>query len=181
MFEEFNDVQPAQKGDYLNPGEYLAEIETVKHTESRQSGTGFAVRFRILQTNNETDHPVDSRADFFRQLSKAKYPDANMADVVAFFFGLAGADPKTRPFPIRTSAIMQSACSAENPLRGLTVRIKAWKKDGKDWTNYSFSCVDPSAFARVCGASAPPAAPAAEDVPCPPGFRRLPDGSYRPI
>jgi hypothetical protein len=112
-------------GVYLEPGEYLLEIETLKSVKTRSKGPMFVADFKVLESTNET-RPAGTRANY-TVLTDLDWGPANLKE---FLVAASGLDPfspadATKVAAENWDAMLEAAISDAQPYKGLKIRSLA--------------------------------------------------------
>lgn len=95
-FGGIGETEIYERGVYLSPGgSYELEVMNILLKDTRKSGLGFIVEFRILQAKGEgeSEHAPGSKATWFQKMTD---PDVALPTVKSFMIALMQVDMKDK-------------------------------------------------------------------------------------
>lgn len=148
VFQNINKVKSTQGGNYVEPGNYLFEIQRCKEQDSQANSSVkfFVAELKVLeaqQTNDDVKpNGVGTEPSWLVQLTGTKYPDLALGNVKAFLHAAYGAlAAKEGEEPPEEDEIGEDAAelaiSEENPLAGVRITGKAFYKKTREGNNFT--------------------------------------------
>lgn len=153
VFAGIEQARTSDKLPYIQPGNYLLEVESIKLVDSRTKGAIFCAEFKVLDAKGEGANPIGSRCS---HLIVINGNDSALGNIKSFVQALTGDTNITK-------AMVDALVGPENPAAGETVRAEAFltkTKRGTDFTRVSYSPAE-SAAAPAPAAEAKPTKAAA--------------------
>lgn len=122
----------ATANSYIQPGNYLLEVDVLKEVDTDQQGTAFIAEFKVLESDNPAFAP-GTTTTWFRALRQRP----SKGEIK----GLAQALNQGQEV---TADLVEGMVDESNPAAGLKVRCRAWEhttKAGKPFTKTVFTPV----------------------------------------
>ena len=138
IFDGLKDAKTYEKGSYLSAGAYTLQIEKTIVKDTRKSGTGFIVEFKVIKSTCK-DHPVDTKATWFQGM---KDKDVAFGAIKGFMLAVSGLD-ETRDketikndFDPNIESLMDDAIT-KNALKGSVVDVQVVLKKTQKGLDFS--------------------------------------------
>jgi hypothetical protein len=87
LWDGLKSAQVFEKGAYLGPGTYDAEIVRILTKQTQKSGLGFIVELKVINSNNP-EHKPGSKASWFQSMKSPPQAFAAIKEFVAAVLGI---------------------------------------------------------------------------------------------
>ena len=147
IFQGINDAEIFERGKYLEGG-FRGRLECVRtlNKETRQSGTGFIVEFKVLESNMPDEHPVGSKCTWFQSLKNKTVAFPSIKEWAAAMAGYASHDVdgiEAEVAPHLADTLMQAVENeTDNVFTGCAVRVETTMiktRNDRDFTRHVWS------------------------------------------
>ena len=136
MFAGIDEVEVHQKARYIEPGNYLVEVQAVKQGRTNQGDKPyFLAELKILESDNP-DFSEGAAVTWITMLHK--YKKYFLQDTKGFVSIATGSEPEEV-----TEDVIEFVTGDEQPLVGVNLRARAWTKvnenTGRGFTETDFT------------------------------------------
>lgn len=130
IFDEINKAKVFGSGQYFGAGEYLVTVNSIKFLD------GYKARFFIVECLvDESDNPNCVAGRSYSYVINLDRKETGPGNVKAFLAQALGEDPENEE--INWGALAQKACSEENPMGGLQLKLSAFERKTKEGGTYT--------------------------------------------
>ena len=130
------DAKMFERGAYLGVGKFQLEITKVLTKDTRKSGNGFIVEFTVVQTSDEKNHPVGSKATWFQSLLDKDVAWGAIKEWAYAVMGFKNTKEDTDRAKKELDPVIEDLCDEaidKGALNGKRVNVEThMKKTGKD-------------------------------------------------
>tara|TARA_R110000823_G_scaffold193085_1_gene324664 strand:- start:190 stop:645 length:456 start_codon:yes stop_codon:yes gene_type:complete len=133
IFDGIGDLTTSNKGEYLNAGEYVIEVQAVKLINSvRTANEFFIVEFNVIEARGEGSTPPNTAASWCLKMG-GLYPDSALKDINRFFKAATGAEDAD----INAAFVDQALSNDGEALVNMRVRVGVHMKPTSNGGDFS--------------------------------------------
>jgi hypothetical protein len=148
LFKGVGKAKISESGTYLQPGNYLLEVQTTEYKRTEQKGDAFIATCKVVGSDNE-NVPIGSEASWYQGLTNqvVAWPALK-----GFTYAVCGLDSKLTPqgeieeFDGQIEAMLEKAVAQGGRMfQGKRIRceVKLIKtKEGKDFSKHTFRRIE---------------------------------------
>tara|TARA_R110000851_G_scaffold3298_2_gene13358 strand:+ start:284 stop:733 length:450 start_codon:yes stop_codon:yes gene_type:complete len=124
IFDGIGDLTTSNKGEYLDAGDYLIEVQAVKLINSlRSADEFFIVEFNVIESRGAEATPRGTAASWCLKMG-GNYPESALKDVNRFLKAATGAEDSD----INAAFVDQALANDGESLIGLNCRVSVHLK-----------------------------------------------------